>query len=181
MSLASVHRKEDEMSPTSLTLGLAILVGAAMSAEAQTRMRFQGMDQNGDGVITRAEWRGSAQSFKVHDWNGDGRLSGDEVRAGAPRNNRASNDSEFNYYEREFIFDDWTARGFRALDYNRDNRITRDEWHFDREGYQRADRNSDGVITRAEFFYEDVEDDDRGDMFAYLDTNHDRRLSPNEW
>src|SRR5678815_3623144 len=35
-------------------------------------IRFAEMDENGDGVITRAEWRGSARSFATHDWNGDG-------------------------------------------------------------------------------------------------------------
>jgi hypothetical protein len=41
--------------------------------------RHQGMDANGDGVITREEWRGNDQSFRQQDTNGDGRLSGDEV------------------------------------------------------------------------------------------------------
>ena len=70
------------MSPRSLTLGLALVLAGAATATAQNRvnMRFQGMDRNGDGVITRAEWRGSDRSFEVHDWNGDGKLSGDEVR-----------------------------------------------------------------------------------------------------
>lgn len=54
-------------------------------ADERAPMRFQAMDDNGDGVITRAEWRGSQQSFDVHDWNNDRRLSGDEVRVGARR------------------------------------------------------------------------------------------------
>ena len=41
------------------------------------------MDANRDGAISRDEWRGSDQSFRVHDWNGDGVLSGGEVRVGA--------------------------------------------------------------------------------------------------
>src|SRR5712691_1398211 len=108
------------MSPRSLTLGLAIAVAGAVSASGQGRnaqIRFQGMDRNHDGVITRDEWRGSAQSFKVHDWNGDGKLSGNEVRVGAARDDRASSTDHFDYYEREYVFDDWTDRGFRALDY----------------------------------------------------------------
>jgi Ca2+-binding EF-hand superfamily protein len=139
------------------------------------------MDQNNDRVIARDEWRGSEQSFKVHDWNGDGRLSGEEVRVGAVRNDRARDTNEFDYDEREYVFDDWTERGFRALDYNRDNRITRDEWHFDREGYRRADHNNDNVISRAEFLSEDAEDDDRGDGFADLDANRDGRIARDEW
>ena len=174
-----------------LTLGLAILVAGAVSANAQGRgngpkgkkvqTRFEGMDRNNDGVIARDEWRGSAQSFKVHDWNGDGKLSGNEVRVGASRDDRASNTDNFDYYEREYVFDDWTDRGFRALDYNRDNRISRDEWHFDREGFRRADHNGDGIVSRAEFLAEDEEDDDRGDSFPYLDANRDGRISRDEW
>jgi hypothetical protein len=41
-----------------------------------------------DGVITRQEWQGNDRSFRNHDWNGDGRLSGDEVPPGAQRNSR---------------------------------------------------------------------------------------------
>src|SRR6476661_2514205 len=96
-----------------LPLGLAVLAAGAVSANAQTRntqdrsatIRFQEMDRNNDGVITRDEWRGSAQSFNVHDWNGDGKLSGNEVRIGAARDDRASNADTFDYYEREYVFD----------------------------------------------------------------------------
>ncbi len=49
-------------------------------------MRFKGMDTNGDGVITRREWRGNDRSFQNHDRNGDGVLSGSEVRPGGKRN-----------------------------------------------------------------------------------------------
>jgi len=42
--------------------------------------RHHGMDKNKDGVITRGEWRGNDQSFRQHDANGDGVLSGAEVR-----------------------------------------------------------------------------------------------------
>ena len=48
-------------------------------AEAVASDRFGGLDRNGDGRISRDEWRGSERSFEVHDWNNDGVLSGDEV------------------------------------------------------------------------------------------------------
>jgi Ca2+-binding EF-hand superfamily protein len=44
------------------------------------QMRHRGMDQNGDGVITRDEWRGNDQSFRQHDRNGDGVIAGSEMR-----------------------------------------------------------------------------------------------------
>src|SRR5688572_31021497 len=54
-------------------------------APPRGEMRFRAMDRNADGVVTRAEWQGSDQSFRTHDWDGDGVLSGDEVRPGASR------------------------------------------------------------------------------------------------
>jgi hypothetical protein len=38
------------------------------------------MDTDRDGVVTRAEWRGSDETFRRHDTNDDGVLSGAEVR-----------------------------------------------------------------------------------------------------
>jgi Ca2+-binding EF-hand superfamily protein len=52
------------------------------------QMRFRGMDRNGDGVITRDEWRGNDNSFQQHDRNGDGVLSGSELRGGGNGNGR---------------------------------------------------------------------------------------------
>jgi len=144
-------------------------------------IRFAEMDRNNDRVITRAEWVGSDRSFVVHDWNGDGILSGDEVRVGAQQPPRTPADRPFDSPDREYPFDDWTARGFTAVDHNRDGRITRDEWHFDRESFRRADHNGDGVITRAEFLTEDLEGDDRDDRFVDLDVNRDNRVSRSEW
>jgi hypothetical protein len=153
---------------------------SAQTAQPRAQMRFQAMDRNNDGRIQRSEWRGSDRSFEVHDWNGDGMLSGDEVRIGARRQPRAWDDVDFE--SQDTGFDDWTLRGFEALDHNRDNRITRDEWHFDREGFMRADHNRDGVLSRSEFLNDNpLNDDDRSDRFLYLDANRDGRVSRAEW
>ena len=70
-----------------LTITGALLIALPVAAQQQDnpRSRFAGMDRDQDGVITRTEWRGSAQSFDKHDWNNDGVLSGDELRPGAYR------------------------------------------------------------------------------------------------
>jgi Ca2+-binding EF-hand superfamily protein len=165
-----------------IALVLAIACGQIAAAQRGRAMRFQGMDRDNDGRISRAEWNGSDQSFKVHDWNGDGVLSGEEVRPGARRVERQDRERDFDTPDREYQFDDWTVRGFNGIDHNRDNRITADEWHFDRESFRRADHNQDGVISRSEFLSEDAEqDDDREDRFTYLDVNRDNGISRAEW
>ncbi len=134
-------------------------------------MRFRAMDVNGDGRITRQEWRGNARSFRNHDWDGDGVLAGDEVRTGAVRNDSPDTEGFYN----------WTAAGFRAVDANRDNRITRAEWRYDPELFVRADSNRDNVLSQAEFLGTDTLDRDPEDRFDDLDVNNNGRIEREEW
>ena len=145
--------------------------------QQQAQMRFQGMDANNDGRISRAEWRGSDQSFRTHDWNNDGVLSGDELRPGASRQRGQEDDFD---QTRRPEFRNWTERGFTNLDRNRDGQIQRAEWFYNAEGFIRADRNRDGALTRAEFLGSDV-DADREDRFEYLDVNNNGRVERSEW
>jgi Ca2+-binding EF-hand superfamily protein len=139
-------------------------------------MRFAAMDANNDGRISREEWRGSDTSFKVHDWDGNGVLSGDEVRLGAQRRTRAEEDFE----PERLALRDWSPSRFTTIDRNRDGRVTRDEWYYDMDGFLRADRNRDNVVTRAEFLGGEI-DDDREETFADLDNDRDGRVERNEW
>jgi Ca2+-binding EF-hand superfamily protein len=104
------------------------------------KSRFRGLDRDNDGRVTRDEWRGDDRSFANQDWNGDGVLSGDEVRPGArrPRDSRSGSD------ERR------RAR-FTNLDSNNDGVITRNEWHGDSRAFDRLDANRNGVLSRDEF------------------------------
>jgi Ca2+-binding EF-hand superfamily protein len=151
-------------------------VQAAAPAPA---MRFHGMDQNSDGVIARSEWRGSAQSFRVHDWNRDGVLSGDEVREGADRPNTNLEDQDF-----DPTVDDqlpvWSEASFAQIDRNRDGRIRQNEWRHDVETFRRVDGNRDGWLSKEEFVVTGAEDD-RDDRFEYLDANTNGRIERSEW
>jgi Ca2+-binding EF-hand superfamily protein len=165
--------------------GVCLWAGAAQAGEPpqnrnaqQTEtMRFRAMDRDGNGRITRREWRGSTQSFRIHDWNGDGELSGDEVRPGAQRP-RELNDFD---PQRRGQYADWTEEAFGDLDHNRDGRLTKDEWHYDNQSWLRADRNRDNVLSRAEFLGDATSDLDRDDRFEYLDTNNNGRIDRSEW
>jgi len=111
--------------------------GAAAGApnRAMMRQRLQAMDKNNDGVITRAEWSGNDQSFREHDTNGDGILSGDEVRPGGEA----------------ILGKGRSLVRFDQADRNGDGRIARDEWTGSVAAFNRVDRNGDGVITRDEY------------------------------
>jgi Ca2+-binding EF-hand superfamily protein len=124
---------------------------AALGATAYAQYgtdRYQRMDDNNDGVISRSEWRGSDQSFRRHDWNNDGILSGDELRVGARRRDN-NNDDE--YWRGRSEVSDWTPEQFRRLDDNRDGIISEREWRSDEDTFRRVDRNDDGVISEREF------------------------------
>ena len=153
----------------------------------QAQIRFQAMDVNGDRIIQRSEWRGSARSFEVHDWNGDGVLSGVEVRIGARRpardrnaaNRDAERDLDSPWYEPQI--DDWTADHFRSLDRDSNGRVTAAEWFYARETFRRIDHNGDNWISEAEFLGDQTVDDDAEDLFEYLDANDDGRVARAEW
>ncbi len=155
------------------------VLAAVPDAQAQAaRMRFQAMDRNGDGIIQRGEWQGSERSFAVHDWNGDGQLSGQEVAIGGRRGTVPEADHAPNRYER---YVNWTQAGFTALDHNRDRKISANEWHFDAETFRRVDRNGDGSLSQAEFLGENDWDDDRSDSFDDLDMNNNGQVERSEW
>jgi Ca2+-binding EF-hand superfamily protein len=164
-----------------LFAGLALSGAVVDNALAQSKTEIQNMDRNGDGVVTRSEWQGPNGAFRLHDTNKDGVLSGTEVW----------DEKDVRGRRRGRTFDDWTARGFANLDRNRDNRITADEWRFDRRSFALADRNRDNVISRAEFFDQgrwsrnrldqDRSSGNRVDRFTDFDTNNDGVIARDEW
>jgi len=95
--------------------------------------RFRGLDDNGDGVITRAEWNGNNVSFNNQDWNGDGVISGQELRNEGRRAGRRAGDYDFD-----------------ALDANNNNRIERREWQARLDEFNRLNTNGDNFLTRDE-------------------------------
>jgi hypothetical protein len=73
--------------------------------------RFRGLDQNGDGVVSRHEWRGNDRSFSRLDRDRDGRITAGD------RNGR--------YVE------PYSGRNdrLRSLDRNQDGIISQREWN----------------------------------------------------
>jgi Ca2+-binding EF-hand superfamily protein len=137
------------------------------SGTTNTQMLYADLDRNHDGVIARREWRGNAASFRLRDWNGDGVLSGDEVRPDAvpPANATQYRDYSMPANDR-----------FSYLDVNNNGSVERNEWDGSLDAFYRLDRNNDGRLSRAEMGVAVS-----GSSFATMDTNNDGRITLGEW
>lgn len=166
--------------PLQITLTAVFLAGAST---AQAQMRFEGMDANRDGVIARSEWRGNDASFRSQDWNGDGVLSGDEVRPGARR--QANWSQDWNHDGRVDNADTQISQRFRGYDMDADNRVGRSEWPGDGRLFTRLDTSRDGYLTIEEYTQGGgFALDSRGgpsNRFSGIDTNGDGVVTRNEW
>jgi Ca2+-binding EF-hand superfamily protein len=159
----------------SAALPLDVARGEEARQERTVQPRFRDMDRDGDGVITRDEFRGSLRSFRQYDLNHDGVLSGEEIwvptdRAGARDRVGTSGSSD-------------PSATFNRADSNRDGMLSRSEWYGDAATFERIDRNNDGRISRTEFLGEAGADevDDERPSFAELDSNRNGVVTVNEW
>ncbi|CAN5677895.1 hypothetical protein BH18ACI5_BH18ACI5_29740 [soil metagenome] len=145
----------------SLILVIAVLsvLAAPLNAKTQAatqaqreaereQARFRTMDRDGDGVITRAEWRGNAESFSRHDTNRDGVLSGSEIWIGGRRTDVPAVNAN---YEEARQRQDELLELFYRTDRDDDGRIGRNEWRSDAATFDRVDRNRDGFISEQEY------------------------------
>jgi hypothetical protein len=124
----------------------------AKASTDESGLKFQGVDRDNDGVITRAEWRGSDMSFANRDWNRDGVLSGDEMKPGAVRpavRRSAAIPSTPRTTPAPRSGPDPDGPVFARLDANHDGVLTRTEWPDDR--FSGVDFNGDGVLSAYEY------------------------------
>jgi len=166
-----VSQPASSLPPQSQGRGL----GRGRSRSSDATLRFPEMDRNDDGVITRDEWTGSSESFRVHDWNRDGVLSGTEVQIREARPYEETAEPA-----RGGAVPGWSRTVFQRLDRDGNNRVTFDEWPYDIEAFRRVDVNNDRVLTESEFLSTAI-DDDRDDRFEFLDLNNDGFISQAEW
>ena len=121
-------------------IALALLAGAVVlpvALTAQQTTRYRGMDDNRDGVITRAEWRGNDQSFRQQDRNNDGVLTAAEL-----------DDAREERREERDVNDGYGLVGdFSRVDLDGNGHVTAQEW---RRAFTQLDDNRDGSLTQDE-------------------------------
>jgi Ca2+-binding EF-hand superfamily protein len=173
---------------TTLVLAIPLLFAPAWVA-AQRSDNFPAADRNGDKVIDRSEWDGTRAAFRRHDRNADGVLSGNEVPGWFYDR---SNNSEMSDMSRSTIEEldrdgngyidgyEWRGHGrmadFRAMDRDRDGRVSSREFYRQdtrARTADRLDRNASGRIEGYEWPY-------NAQLFHQLDTNGDSTLTDNE-
>lgn len=165
-----------------LKIGVAAVVLASATTAHAQQIRYQAMDSDRDGVITRSEWRGTERAFRNEDWNGDGVLSGDEVTPGARRQNWSQ---DWNRDGRVDNLDTQISQRYRGYDMNSDNRVGRTEWPGDARLFARLDANGDGYLTIQEYTRGSgfVLDAQGGPSYRFsnIDMNNDGWVTRSEW
>jgi Ca2+-binding EF-hand superfamily protein len=118
-----------------LLIGAISLPILAQDAQREQRRRGQAlaqMDTDGDGRISRGEWKGATAGFDRIDSNSDGFLTRQEVAQAAREAGRGIREN------------------LRNMDTDGDGQISRDEWKGNPAAFDRLDENQDGLITAQE-------------------------------
>jgi Ca2+-binding EF-hand superfamily protein len=142
---------------------LRIFIASAALAIPASAQVFNGVDRNGDGVITRNEWRGNYRSFTSFDRDGNGHISQDELPGYMRRNDRVQ--------QRNRSADDPVDK----LDKNASGVVEGYEWPYNSRVFHELDRDMNSVLS---------EDELRNISSATLDEldmNKNRRIEPEEW
>ena len=133
-------------------VSLALAAGSAFAA-GPAKSRFDRLDTNNDGVITKAEAEKSPavlKRFDAADKDHDGKLSRAEYRAAFPAKQADKKPAKPAKASQNKDRDP----GFNALDKNRDGYITRAEARGNPDlakQFKAADKNHDGKLNRTEY------------------------------
>lgn len=146
--------------------GLLRRVRALNDPEAAAE-RFRGMDQDGDGKVSREEFTGIAANFDRIDTDKDGLIDKGEAR------------TAFRVLAGGAI-----QQRFRQMDLNTDGKLARDEFRGPPPLFDRLDPDKDGFLTSEELRDNRPEapsQTDPGARLGRMDRNGDGRIDRDEF
>lgn len=142
------------------------------------KKRLAAMDSDGDGKITKAEYRGNPRLFERLDRNGDDVLDAEDIGGAQP--NRGGKDDKA-------AAPKVLPPGLLRMDADKDGKLTEAEWSGPAEVFKRLDKNQDGVITPEDLARPDRQRGGRkitpeqvAKRFEKLDANGDGKLTEGE-
>jgi Ca2+-binding EF-hand superfamily protein len=170
-----------------LSVGVMLFLTAAI-APAQNNRNTHPDDTNGDGRISRAEWRGTATEFRQLDSNRDNMLSGTEIPGDSVDNSRVNRGSQGRQGSAEV----------RQLDKNASGVVEGYEWPYNRQVFHQLDTDQNSVLSSDELrnmssvTLKELDRNGNGRLDANersgdyadldrLDANRDGKISPDEY
>jgi Ca2+-binding EF-hand superfamily protein len=159
------------MTSLALVAGMAVPAIAAETASsdavaqvrADVKATFHRFDRDKDGVITRAEYGGTAAAFDRFDSNYDGSITAAEL-------------------EDVMLHPKTREDRLHKQDADEDGVISRSEFAGDDAAFARLDRNHDGVLSDADNKRPTHEPGAGAETrFKQMDVNGDGQLTRDEW
>ncbi len=151
----------------SLAVAVVSTVGLSSASGGHHGMRFEKLDQNGDGKITLPEMSGRVnQRFARLDKNQDGEITREEARFGKHHGKHPARHPARHYGKRRF----------EKRDVNGDGQLSRDEIpRMPDKKFAKLDRNQDGQLSPSELRPGGKAKKHR--RFDKIDTDGDGRVS----
>jgi Ca2+-binding EF-hand superfamily protein len=120
----------------------------AQQAKEKAIQKFQSMDKDKDGKVSREEFTGVRARFDQLDTNGDGFLTQQEIAGGGQLKGIAKPGGAFK--KKAAAARAELVERFQSLDKNADGRLSREEFPGNEAQFARLDADQDGFVSRAE-------------------------------